>query len=422
MIDSLGDSQSIIVRGKRLYRLVKKCIEKDCREARHIVKDVEGGNVWEAWRLLGAGFDPRNDLSNANTMRTLMSEKVWKGSTITEVPQKVSTWERMQREFRARTGEEALSSWSKRQIMLSMLPPQVQEYINVRSHYGQELNYQQIKAATLALVQRTNPTMPTPMDCSVFSPSPEEPRGQPSSEPVDAFGQNPRVSPLGKGGSGGDPTLSNNHADKTCDICGRKGHIKKDCWFRAGGEKGPDKMPRAKKGAGKGAGGKGDRQRGQDGRWYKTSGINSWELDEDQENGEQRCSVGSVVAIGDDDDDGYFGINSFEAVKEYAHTIGSRCPPVEGVTNVTPTRAAEGECDCPPAEGATFMCDSHVDSRGVEGAGDSYTYDTISMFTPARLFPADGAEENEDEGKDEEEDEAWRSWLQIWCGCRWMPG
>ena len=96
---------------------------------------------------------------------------------------------------------------------------------------------------------------------------------------MDSFGYAAKNSPLGKGSGGAAPgSPANPHADKTCDLCGRKGHIKSGCWYREGGEKGPDKMPKNRKGTSKGLGrgnGKGDRQRGSDGRWYKKSGINS---------------------------------------------------------------------------------------------------------------------------------------------------
>ena len=198
-----------------------------------------------------------------------------------EAPGRIAAWERMQAEFQERTSEVPLSAWSKRQVMLSMLPPQVQEYINVRGHYGQELSYQQIKEATMALVQRNSVGAPMPQDCMSFNSSPGIPgyeeapqqatQQKQGEEDLDAFGKGPRTSPLGKGAPGGPgwKGAPNPNKDKTCDMCGRIGHIKKDCWFRAGGEKGPDRLPK-KKGSGKG---KGDRQKGTDGRWYKKTGT-----------------------------------------------------------------------------------------------------------------------------------------------------
>ena len=230
----------------------------------------------------------------------------------------MATWERMQREFRARTGEEPLSSWSKRQVLLSMLPPQVQEYINVRSLYGQELNYAQIKAATLALVQKTAPNMPAPMDCSVFQqlPPAEAPQQEaapaqppPGTGNLDAFGKGPRRDAGGAGGPGGKG--SNPDADKVCDTCGRKGHVRRNCWYAEGGKKGPGALP-AKKGAGKGGKG-GDRQRGGDGRWYKKT-INSWELDANQED-DGFGDGGSLEVTGEAEDE-YLDISSLEEISE----------------------------------------------------------------------------------------------------------
>ena len=96
-ITSLGDTETMVKRGKKLYLLLKRCIDEECKEARATVRDVEGGNVWEAWRLLGARFDPRNDLSNAATMDIINNKNIWKCNSVLEFPQKVSKWERLQR-------------------------------------------------------------------------------------------------------------------------------------------------------------------------------------------------------------------------------------------------------------------------------------------------------------------------------------
>ena len=106
--------------------------------------------------MLTGRFAPRSDLSKTQMMRLLMSEKAWVCNTIREVPLKVRAWEKMQREFRARTGEDALSTWSRKQTFLAMLPAAVQDFNNTRSLYGQDLDYDQLKLATHALVQRTS--------------------------------------------------------------------------------------------------------------------------------------------------------------------------------------------------------------------------------------------------------------------------
>ena len=49
-IESLGVTEAIVKKGQRLYRLLKRCISKECKEARLFVKDIPGKNVWEAWR------------------------------------------------------------------------------------------------------------------------------------------------------------------------------------------------------------------------------------------------------------------------------------------------------------------------------------------------------------------------------------
>ena len=77
-IVSLGETEAIAKKGHRLYRLLKRCISKECKEARLLVKDIPGKNVWEAWRVMSGRFDPNNDLSNVQVMRVLTSETHWK--------------------------------------------------------------------------------------------------------------------------------------------------------------------------------------------------------------------------------------------------------------------------------------------------------------------------------------------------------
>ena len=126
---------------------------------------------------------------------------------------------------------------------------------------------------------------------------------------MDAFGKGPRTSPLGKGGGAGGKG-ENPDADKICDTCGRKGHVRRNCRYAEGGKRGPGAVT-GKNGAGKG-GGKGDRQRGGDGRWYKKT-INSWELDENQED-DGYGGGGSLDVTGLGEDDEYLDISSFEEI------------------------------------------------------------------------------------------------------------
>ena len=110
----------------------------------------------------------------------------------------------------------------------------------------------------------------------------------------------------GKGGKG-----KGGKETRTCHNCNKAGHIARDCWSKG-----------KPKGKGKG---KGAKERGNDGKWYR-KGVNSWELEEDQQDGEgewtaeeqPEAGVYAFSATGGlggglaEEDDGYHSLHALE--------------------------------------------------------------------------------------------------------------
>ena len=70
----VGDNEKAVDRAQKLYRIIRKMATHP--EAKSIVTHVQHKNPREAWRLLVALFDPKNDAFNAKSVRDLASESL----------------------------------------------------------------------------------------------------------------------------------------------------------------------------------------------------------------------------------------------------------------------------------------------------------------------------------------------------------
>ena len=310
-----GNDDETRAKAKVLYRVMKRYITN--ADARSLVVHVQDKNPYEAWRLLFMKYDPRNDHSAEALVAKINDGREWFCKKLSDVPVSVTRWEDMQREHLTRTGEEALTTASKRHKFKMMLPDDVRRFLEVQTMLQPMLTYDTMKGVVMNLVQRTT-GLSTPMDTNSLEPGSESP-----TEPVDSFGRKPNPTNAkpgkgdGKGGAGkGDKGKGAGEEKRACHNCDRVGHIAKDCW-------------RAKrtKGFGKGHDAVGRKDRGKDGKWYRKTGINSYELEEDQQDvgtwspdsGSADCGSLTECDYNDglgssffDDDTGFVGINSFE--------------------------------------------------------------------------------------------------------------
>ena len=310
-ITQQGRDEAVIAKSKVLYRTMKRYVI--CPDARSIVVHIKDKNPYEAWRLLFVKYDPRNDHSAEALVAKINDIREWYCKKISEVPTNVTKWEDMQREHLKRTGEEALTTSSKRHKFKMMLPAEVRQFLEIQTMLQPTLTYETMKGVVMNMVQRIT-NLATPMDQS-----------NSFQEPLDSFGRQPNQANtrpgkgdgkgdskdegrVGKGVGKGDGKLKES---RTCYNCDKPGHIAKDCW-----------RPKKMKGQGKGHNDVGRRDRGKDGKWYRKTGINSYECEDDQQDGswspdtdaglaETGCFTEARGGLGSffDDDSGFHDIN-----------------------------------------------------------------------------------------------------------------
>ena len=327
-VTRMGADDETIKKSRALYRILKRNVIQ--ADARAIIAHVNDKNVYEAWRQLFVRYDPRNDASSNAIVTRLMNVKLWKCNKIQDIPVIVAKWEGLQREHRTRTGEEALNVASKRELLKLMIPEDIRRFIEIQTVFRKDLTYENLKAVLMDLVQRTNSDIPIPMETNTFAPASQKYLDQTAAwgegswawkpqssqaamgngESIDSFGKGAKGAGVGKGegkggkGKGGKET-------RTCHNCNKAGHIARDCWSKG-----------KPKGKGKG---KGAKERGNDGKWYR-KGVNSWELEEDQQDGEgewtaeeqPEAGVYAFSATGGlggglaEEDDGYHSLHALE--------------------------------------------------------------------------------------------------------------
>ena len=327
-ITALGSSQVTIDKAKPLFRMLKRYIK--LKQARQTVALAPGKNPYEAWRLLFAKFAPRNDATAGAVVIKVCDWKFWKCKSLADVPLTISAWERMQEDYLQEFQLAPINDLTKREILKSMLPDDVKNFLDTQTMLRDDLTYDQIKGCVNNLAQKVA-KVPVPMEISPFAAEPpaDVPYGplrnpwdphEPAVPALDSFGRGPAGGAKpGKGNGKGEKGKGSKGDGKaketrTCHNCGKTGHIAKDCWAKS-----------KVKGRGKGANDVGRRDRGTDGKWYRRTGpgISSWVEDEDQqdeepneENGERSAHSFTAIGLGsgldDAEDDGFTSMNMFQ--------------------------------------------------------------------------------------------------------------
>ena len=298
-IMSLGHNPTQVKMGKALYRVLKQVVLHP--EARALITYVENKNVWEAFRQLHARFDPRNDAAANSVVQRILDYKNWKCRSAQDIPVQLARWESLQREFKARTGIDVLTLPVKKEIMMKFIPEEMSKQINLQTLMldQDDITYDKIRGFVTAYATQVQPHAPMPMDCNALEDSPQPHKDEAhdgdgksgSDEPMDSFGQYPKGGGVGKGGAGKGGKRDDkgkNNKDDTCNICSRKGHWARECWFK---EEIDPKTGKRKGDSGKG-GSKGGKQKGGkarprsvDGKFYRktVNGFEEYDGEDDAE-------------------------------------------------------------------------------------------------------------------------------------------
>ena len=242
-----GQDDATINKADKLYRILRKLVVQT--EAKNIVTHVPNKNPWEAWRLLVARFDPKNDAFNTKSVRDLLSVKVWKPKTMYELPSKIAQWESEQAEHLRRTGSEVLTDALRRDMLLAMISPELKAQVEAATLLVEEdeLDYAKIKRFVTRFVYRQlPPTNGAARDAPADALSRQEPEWKEGDEDVDALGKGPRRDAKGSGkgygggpggaktggqggGKGEDPAVK---AGRQCNCCREWGHYGRECMNR----------------------------------------------------------------------------------------------------------------------------------------------------------------------------------------------
>ena len=253
-----------------------------------IVNHVEGRCPFEAWRLVHCRMDPINDQAAGASAKAVLDPKRWVCSHMSQISVMLARWEGLQQEHLKRTGESLLTPSAARALLMDMIPTKLSEHIKIQTLLmkRKDLTYEVLRNFIVEHCDSVATVQGTPMDIGALTAN-DYPWGAelqaPAPEPLDSFGKAANGAAVGKGvaakGAQGNSNGENN-SERPCLICGRKTHQFKTCWFKD--EKDPKKPAQTKGDAAialvKAKGGsKGKGQRGKDGKFYRKTGIHSWE-------------------------------------------------------------------------------------------------------------------------------------------------
>ena len=165
-ITALGGSADVISKAKPLFRMMKRFIK--LKTARQTVTLAPGKKPYEAWRLLFAKFHPKNDATAGAVVIRLCDWKFWKCRILADVPLTISQWEKLQDDYKQEFQVAPINDLTKREILKSMLPDDVKNFLDTQTMLRDDLTYEQIKSCVNNLAQKVA-KVPVPMEISPFN-------------------------------------------------------------------------------------------------------------------------------------------------------------------------------------------------------------------------------------------------------------
>lgn len=254
---------------KRLFRLLKKLVRKDC-EAKQIMKNCPGCNPLEAWRRLCRRFDPQTDSIHALNLRAILGfcNNGRKVDKIDAVPVAISKWEKAIRDYMDCVGEEPINDMTRRELLLQLLPTQLEELFRTKLLDAPATTYHALRQLVLDRIHEAS-ALATPMAVDGLSPGQGEedelqehwhwePTGDDDGYWVCSVGKGPRASGVGNGWGSKGAKGKGKGKGRVCWYCSSKDHLSFDC------PKAPqefkDKMKAKGKAKGKGKKGQGQGQ------------------------------------------------------------------------------------------------------------------------------------------------------------------
>ena len=161
-------------------------------ESSDIVRNVDGQNGFEAWRLISRKYDP----AGSGRRRTVLSNILKPGDfSLEDLTSAISKWETRVRQYDRRAqaqGDQGLPDDVLSSILVEMTRGKLKEHLEL--NYARLNNYEVVKKEIEAYVEKKAEKDDDKMDLSQFDAS-----------------------------------------NIVCRNCNKKGHVKKDCWAPGGG-------------------------------------------------------------------------------------------------------------------------------------------------------------------------------------------
>ena len=259
-------------------------------EAKKSAKSISEGNGLEVWRRLTNRWDPYTIGRRRSLVSRLMNPGNFKDN---ELMEKIIDWENEVARYEQRpdsTGVKVnLPDDLKTGVLQDMARGALKKHLYM--HAGRLIDYDHMRDEIKSYLEASQGPGDTKGDG----------KGGVVPMDVDWLGKAGKAKGKGKGaGKGGKDNggkggyqdnqgnqqnhnggYKNPHADKICDFCKKKGHIKKNCWSSGGPNstpKGKGKGYKGDKGKGKGHGGKGKAAKGKSkGQWSLEWDQATWE-------------------------------------------------------------------------------------------------------------------------------------------------
>ena len=139
----LPDDEDDAARMRTLFILMKRIVKEP--DARMIPRNTADYNSMELWRQLVQRFDPQNETTDMRLHNMILNPKPIKD--LCELIVRIARWEKLQRDYITKSGDEAINEATEKLAFIDMLPPALREYIKKESSWKtpQERTYRKIK-------------------------------------------------------------------------------------------------------------------------------------------------------------------------------------------------------------------------------------------------------------------------------------